>query len=75
MLRKPMAEEHEVRFVLRAVRAASLQLLNNLAPGEWARTGTHSESGAYSVDKWLAIYANHSHEHADQIRRAHRGED
>jgi hypothetical protein len=56
--------------VLRAVRAASLQLLGTLTSEEWARTGTHSESGAYSVDKWLAIYAEHSHEHADQIRRA-----
>ncbi len=59
--------------VLRAVRAASLQLLGTLTAEEWARTGTHSESGAYSVDRWLAIYAKHSHEHADQIRRARRG--
>jgi hypothetical protein len=61
--------------VARAVRAASLELLRSLTPAEWERTGTHSESGAYSVDRWLAIYAEHSHEHADQIRRARRGED
>ena len=61
--------------VLRAVRAASHQLLLSLTPDEWARTGTHSESGAYSVDQWLGIYAEHSHDHADQIRRARRGED
>lgn len=60
--------------VLRAVRAASLQLLTSLTPGEWTRTGSHSESGAYSVDRWLTIYAEHSHEHADQIRLARRGE-
>jgi DinB superfamily len=60
--------------VMQAVRAASLQLLRSLSPDEWARTGTHSESGAYSVEQWLAIYAQHSHEHADQIRRARRGE-
>ena len=60
--------------VLHAVRAASLQLLRSLTPDEWERTGTHSESGAYSVDAWLTIYAEHSHEHADQIRRARRGE-
>lgn len=58
--------------VLSAVRAASLQLLRTLTSEEWARAGTHSESGAYSVDQWLAIYAKHSHEHADQIRRARR---
>jgi hypothetical protein len=61
--------------VLRAVRAASHQLLTTLTADEWARTGTHSESGAYSVDGWLGIYAQHSHDHADQIRRARRGED
>lgn len=61
--------------VLRAVRAASHELLTSLTADEWARTGTHSESGAYSVERWLAIYAEHSHEHADQIRRARRGED
>ena len=62
-------------IVVGAVRAASLQLLTSLTPAEWARTGSHSESGSYSVDRWLAIYAEHSHEHADQIRRARRGED
>jgi len=61
--------------VLRAVRAASHQLLTALTPDEWARSGTHSDSGSYSVERWLAIYAEHSHEHADQIRRARRGED
>ncbi len=61
--------------VARAVRAASLDLLRSLTPAEWERTGTHSESGAYSVARWLDIYAEHSHEHADQIRRARRGED
>lgn len=54
--------------VLAAVRAASLQLLERLAPHEWERSGTHSESGEYSVDDWLRIYASHAHDHADQIR-------
>lgn len=60
--------------VLRAVREASLQLLVSLAPSEWERSGTHTDSGSYSVDDWLRIYAGHSHDHADQIRRARRGE-
>jgi hypothetical protein len=60
--------------VLRAVRAASLQLLESLTPTEWDRSGTHSVAGLYSVDDWLRTYANHSHDHADQIRRARRGE-
>ncbi len=56
--------------VVVAVRAASLELLESLTPGEWARTGSHSESGSYSVERWLEIYAGHPREHADQIRRA-----
>jgi hypothetical protein len=60
--------------VLGAVRAASLELLESLGPDEWSRVGSHSESGAYSVDDWLTIYADHSHDHADQIRRARGGE-
>jgi len=60
--------------VVRAVRAASLELLESLTPGEWERRGTHSEAGAYSVDDWLRIYAGHPHDHAGQIRAA-RGAD
>jgi hypothetical protein len=56
--------------VLSAVRRASLELLQALTPAEWSRAGTHSEAGSYSVDDWLRIYADHSHDHADQIRRA-----
>lgn len=56
--------------VLKAVRAASLELLESLTPAEWNRRGTHAESGAYSVDDWLRIYAGHSLDHANQIREA-----
>lgn len=59
--------------VLRAVRAASLELLESLSPAEWERRGTHTESGPYSVDDWLGIYASHSHDHAAQIRDARAG--
>ncbi len=59
--------------VLGAVRLASLQLLEVLTPDEWERSGTHSERGIYAVDDWLRVYARHSHEHAEQIRRARAG--
>ena len=61
--------------VLAAVRRASLEFLEVLASDEWDREGTHADSGRYSVDDWLRIYAAHSHDHAEQIRRARRGED
>lgn len=60
--------------VLAAVRQASQELLESLTPAEWERAGTHTESGAYSVRRWLEIYARHPHEHAQQIRRARQGQ-
>ncbi len=56
--------------VTAAVRAASLDLMAAMTPEDWAKTGSHSEHASYSVDRWLEIYAEHVHEHADQIRRA-----
>jgi DinB superfamily len=56
--------------VVAAVRASSLELLESFTPAEWERGGTHSESGSYTVDDWLAIYSRHPYEHADQIRAA-----
>ncbi|MBA2263094.1 MAG: DinB family protein [Chloroflexi bacterium] len=59
--------------VLAAVRAASLGLLEALSPAEWERRGTHTESGPYSVDDWLGIYAEHPYDHANQIGVARGG--
>ena len=41
-----------------------------MSEADWAREGTHSESGRYTMDTWLEIYASHAHNHAAQIRRA-----
>ncbi|HEX5824586.1 MAG TPA: DinB family protein [Candidatus Limnocylindrales bacterium] len=56
--------------VVVAVRAASLELLLHLTPDEWSRRGIHGESGAYGVEEWLQIYADHPHDHAAQILAA-----
>jgi hypothetical protein len=56
--------------VVDAVRASSLELLEALTDEEWERSGSHSESGGYTIDDWLRIYASHPHEHAEQIRKA-----
>ena len=60
--------------VLEAVRASSAALLRRLHDADFARTGHHVEHDTYSVQLWLEIYADHAHDHADQIRRARRGE-
>ena len=51
-------------------RSTTAQILDRLTEAEWARTGTHTESGPYGVERWLEVYALHCDEHADQIRRA-----
>jgi hypothetical protein len=56
-----------------AARASSLSLLEVLDDDQWARTGTHSTDGPYGVETWLRIYADHAHDHADQLRRAAAG--
>jgi hypothetical protein len=53
----------------RAARATTSQLLSGLSEADWAREGWHTESGRYSVEQWLEIYAVHAHGHAAQIRR------
>ena len=55
---------------LAAARATTADLLDRLTDAEWGRTGSHTESGAYDVERWLEIYAAHAHDHAAQIRRA-----
>ena len=64
--------EHSLA-IFNAVRASSGELLDLLSDDDWERAGTHSESGAYSVDRWLEIYADHGAAHADQIARARTG--
>jgi hypothetical protein len=59
--------------VFQAVRVSSAELLDCLTEADWLRCGTHSHSGAYSMQTWLELYAPHAHDHADQIRRARLG--
>jgi DinB family protein len=53
----------------KAARATTAQLLHALTDADWAREGWHTESGRYSPETWLRIYAVHAHNHAAQIRR------
>lgn len=54
---------------IRAVRANTAHLLRRMTPAQWERQGTHSESGSYSAEQWLTIYAEHLHQHERQILR------
>lgn len=64
---RPIAPSIEA---VRWARESTAQILERLTEDEWKRKGTHSESGPYSVENWLEIYAAHAHDHAAQIRRS-----
>jgi hypothetical protein len=53
----------------RSARSTAAQLFEFMSEEDWQREGTHSESGSYSAEDWLMIYAAHAHNHAAQIRR------
>jgi hypothetical protein len=57
-------------LAFQAARLSSGELLDRLSDAQWAKTGTHPEHGSYGVERWLEIYAEHAHKHADQITRA-----
>lgn len=56
-------------LTVEAVRANTVPILRRATDRDWAKTGTHTESGPYSTEDWLRIYAAHCHEHAEQIER------
>jgi len=64
---RPIAPSLEA---MRYARESTAQLLDRLTKADWERSGTHSESGPYSVEKWLTIYAAHGHDHAAQVKRS-----
>jgi len=53
-----------------AARSCTGDLLDRTTEADFAKKGTHPEHGSYGVERWLEIYAEHAHRHADQIRRA-----
>ena len=53
----------------RSARESTAQLLSLMSEDDWKREGTHTESGRYTTENWLTIYAAHAHNHAAQIRR------
>lgn len=57
-------------LAFRAARESTAGILACLPDEAWSRAGWHTESGVYTVERWLEIYAAHGHDHADQIRRA-----
>lgn len=61
--------EHSLA-VVRAVRAASLDVLRRLNESDLERSGEHSNSGRYTLAMWLDIYTEHPRAHAAQLVEA-----
>ncbi len=51
------------------MRALTINLLRGLPESAWSIVGTHTESGAYSTEDWLNIYAEHLEKHSRQIEK------
>ncbi len=54
---------------IEAVRANTLPIIESLTESDWAKVGTHSESGRYGAEDWLKSYGEHLEVHSAQIRR------
>jgi len=52
-----------------AARSRTVPLLRRMTEADWAKEGRHTESGRYTAEDWLRIYAAHLEGHARQIER------
>lgn len=52
-----------------AARARTVPLLRRMSEADWTKEGRHTESGRYTAEDWLRIYAAHLEGHAGQIER------
>jgi hypothetical protein len=52
-----------------AARRRTVPLLKAMTEADWAKEGRHTESGRYTAEDWLRIYAAHLAGHAEQIER------
>jgi hypothetical protein len=54
---------------LEGTRAHTAELIRRLPESSWSREGRHTQSGRYTAQDWLRIYAEHLEKHAGQIDR------
>ena len=52
-----------------AIRADTAAVIRRLPDSAWEREGRHTESGRYTAEDWLKIYAQHLEDHAQQIEK------
>ncbi len=54
----------------KAARRSTAEILERMSEADWLREGTHTESGRYTPEHWLELYAAHAHNHATQMKVA-----
>jgi hypothetical protein len=54
----------------KSARRTTAEILERMSEADWAKEGVHTDHGRYTAVRWLEIYAQHAHKHADQIRIA-----
>lgn len=59
----------EALAAVSSARDRTVPLLRRMTDTDWAKAGRHTESGPYSAEDWLRIYAAHLEGHARQIER------
>jgi hypothetical protein len=58
-------------LALAGARASTAEFLDEFQESDWERFGSHTEfPESFTVTGWLEYYADHAHDHADQIRRS-----
>lgn len=73
LLARKLTSDRPIEPSLQAMRWAretTAQLLERMSEEDWGLAGVHTESGRYSAEDWLRIYAAHAHDHAAQIQRS-----
>ena len=55
---------------MRQLREDNFELLSDLAPEAWSRTGNHPERGPLTVLDLVTIFARHAEAHTEQIHKA-----
>lgn len=53
-----------------SVRASSLDVIKRMQISDLDKFGVHTESGKYTVAKWVQVYSSHPRDHGDQIKSA-----
>ena len=58
-------------LALAGARSSTADFLEAFQESDWERFGTHTEfPDPFTVIGWLEYYAEHAHDHAEQIRRS-----